>query len=59
MEKNIFERAFELAPGCDTLDQLRMALKREGYANVDQHFQGRQIKAQVAGMLRGAVKTGP
>lgn len=54
MEKNIFERAFELAPGCDTVDQLRAALKREGYVNVEQHFEGRQIKAQIAGMLRGS-----
>ena len=54
MEKNIFVRAFEIAPTCDTMDQLRKKLIREGYPNVEQHFQGRSIRAQVVKLLRRA-----
>jgi len=51
MEKNLLVRAFELAPGCDTLEQLRNALTREGYSNVDQHLQGPSIRAQLTKLL--------
>jgi len=33
--QNIIERAFELACSSATIDEVRHALRREGYANVD------------------------
>jgi tRNA G26 N,N-dimethylase Trm1 len=44
---NVIERAFELA-GCSTsIEEIRNALRREGYSNVDAHLAGRSIKADL------------
>jgi hypothetical protein len=34
------ERAFQLAPNCRTMDELRAKLIREGHTNIDAHLQG-------------------
>jgi hypothetical protein len=34
------ERAFQLAPDCRTIDELRTKLFREGHSNIDAHLQG-------------------
>jgi hypothetical protein len=34
------ERAFQLAPACRTMDELRAKLVREGHTNIDAHLQG-------------------
>ena len=47
MEKGIIERAYELAPECGTIDEVRAALRREGYSNVDAHLAGRRIRADL------------
>ena len=44
---NIIERAFQLARGCDNLDNIRKVLRREGYSNVDAHLGGAGIKADL------------
>jgi len=44
---NIIERAFELARSSATIDEVRNALRREGYANVDAHLAGPSIKADL------------
>ena len=44
---NIIERAFELALSSATIDEVRNALRREGYANVDAHLAGPTIKADL------------
>jgi hypothetical protein len=44
---NIIERAFELARSSATLDEVRSALRREGFANVDAHLAGPTIKADL------------
>ena len=44
---NVIERAFELARGSTSIDQVRIALKQEGYTNVDAHLAGRSIKADL------------
>jgi hypothetical protein len=33
------ERAFQLAPDCRTMNELRAKLVREGYTNIDAHLQ--------------------
>ncbi|MEN3973134.1 hypothetical protein WJS89_10685 [Sphingomicrobium sp. XHP0235] len=40
-------RAFELAKDSDSIEDIRKQLKEEGHFNVDAHFSGRQIKADL------------
>jgi hypothetical protein len=51
MEKHIIERAFELAPGCGSIEDIRSALRREGYSHVDAHLAGRSIRADLTKLL--------
>lgn len=44
---NIIERAFELARISATIEDVRNALRREGYSNVDAHLAGPTIKADL------------
>ena len=44
---NIIERAFQLAGGSASIEEIRKALRDEGYANVDAHLAGASIKAQL------------
>ena len=44
---NIIERAFQLAPGATSVDDIRRALRQEGYSNVDAHLAGASIKADL------------
>ena len=41
------ERAFQLAPGFTTIDEIRNALKSEGHSNVDAHLAGPSIRADL------------
>jgi hypothetical protein len=45
--QNIIERAFELAPSLTSVEDIRRALRREGYANVDAHLAGGAIRADL------------
>ena len=47
MEKNIIERAYELAPDFENIEAVRVALRREGYSNVDAHLAGPKIRADL------------
>jgi tRNA G26 N,N-dimethylase Trm1 len=44
---DIIERAFELARQSTTIEEVRNALRREGYSNVDAHLAGPTIKADL------------
>ena len=46
-EANIIERAFELAPDCRSIVEVRDRLRREGYFHVDAHLGGRLIKSEI------------
>lgn len=52
MDKGIIERAYELAPGCTNIDEVRAALRREGYSSVDAHLSGRVIRADLGKLLQ-------
>jgi hypothetical protein len=56
MEKGIIERAYELAPQCGTVDEVRSALRREGYSNVDAHLSGPRIRADLTKLLSARAK---
>jgi hypothetical protein len=51
MEADVVARAYDLAPNCSKLDELRNKLKSEGYANVDGHFSSGQLKAELTKRL--------
>ena len=55
MEKHIIERAFELAPRCENIEEIRTALRREGYSSVDAHLAGRIIRADLTKLLNRSV----
>lgn len=44
---NIIERAFQLAPEATSVDNIRKALRQEGYSNVDAHLAGASIRADL------------
>ena len=46
-ETNIIERAFQIAPECESIDQVRRRLIREGYMNVEPHLAGKHIRTQL------------
>lgn len=50
---DIIERAFQLAPLSNNIDQIRKALRREGYSNVDAHLCGASIRAQLKRQFAG------
>lgn len=48
----VIERAFELAQISANVEEIRARLRREGYANVDGHLMGRQIRAELNRVIR-------
>ena len=44
---DIIVRAFELARSSSTVEEVRNALRHEGYSNVDAHLAGASIKADL------------
>ena len=48
----MIERAFDIAPECRSIDELKKRLVSEGYANVEAHFTGMQIKRDLASRLK-------
>jgi hypothetical protein len=46
------KRAFELAPDCSTIDEIRARLKKEGLENVLEHLQGSGIQKELRSRLR-------
>lgn len=45
--QNTIERAFQLASSSTSIDEIRKALRQEGYANVDAHLAGSSIRADL------------
>ncbi len=46
------QRAFELAPECTRIDDIRRKLKQEGNSAVDEHLQGSSIQNDLKKMLK-------
>jgi hypothetical protein len=49
---HVIERAFQLAPTLSTIEQIRKALRQEGYSNVDAHLAGASIRADLKKRFR-------
>ena len=57
-ERNIFERAFELARGggCQSMDDIRRKLKAEKFDAVDGHLAGPTIARQLKAAIKSAAE---
>ena len=44
---HVIERAFQLAPAVTSVEEIRKALRHEGYSNVDAHLAGASIRADL------------
>jgi hypothetical protein len=44
---HIIERAFQLAPSYSSVEEIRKALRHEGYSNIDAHLSGASIRADL------------
>ena len=53
---NIIERAFQLAPECGSVDEVKRKLVREGYLQVEAHLSGRQIRTDLNERLNPSLK---
>jgi hypothetical protein len=51
MNVGTVERAFQLAPECDSVDEIRHKLKREGHSSVDEHVEG-VLRRELVSRLR-------
>ena len=53
METPLVERAFQLAPECETVDQIRAKLRREGYGvlSIDAYLHG-SLRADLSKRLK-------
>jgi len=49
---NVIERAYQLAPECETVDEVRHKLSREGYFQVEAHLRGPQIRGELLRRLK-------
>ena len=52
MDLGTVERAYQLAPECKTINELRAKLKREGHESVDQHLHG-SLRGELTRLLKG------
>ena len=52
MPVHIIERAFQLAPDCTSVDEIRQKLKKEGFASVEDHLAGGSIQKELKARLR-------
>ncbi len=58
-DTNVIERAFQLAPECGSIDELKRRLIREGYLQVNAHLSGRLIRSQISPLLNRDSGQGP
>lgn len=47
------ERAFQLAPECASLDELKAKLRSEGCTQIDEHLRGPSIRGELKKLLAG------
>jgi hypothetical protein len=57
MPTNTIEWAFQLAPECTSLDEIRLKLKKEGYSDVDNHLEGGSIQKDLKQLLKRLTPT--
>lgn len=48
----VIERAYQLAETSETVEQVRLQLRKEGYSNVDAHLAGPKIRSDLTKIIR-------
>lgn len=48
---NVIERAYELTSCLTNIDEIRKALRREGFSNVDAHLAGPKIRSDLQKLI--------
>lgn len=48
---NIIERAYELAPRLESIDDVKRQLSQEGYTQVDAHLGGPKIRSDLRKLM--------
>ena len=48
---NIIKRAFEIAPECGSIEEVKRRLIAEGYMQVNAHLSGWQIRRELKGRI--------
>ena len=56
---SVIERAFQLAATRSTIDEIKRALRAEGYAQVDAHLTGPTIRRELTVLIRKGTSGGP
>lgn len=56
--KDIIKRAFEVAPKCESIGELKHRLIREGYVKVNAHLSGWRVRREVLSRLSSELKAG-
>jgi hypothetical protein len=51
-QRDIIKRAFEIAPECTSIQEVKRRLVREGYLLVSAHLGGRQIRRELKSRLK-------
>lgn len=51
MPRGTVERAFQLARECQSIEEVRARLQKEGFTNVDAHLQG-SLKKELMKLVR-------
>jgi hypothetical protein len=49
----IVERAYQIAPESQNLDEVRAKLRREGYIQIDEHLSGPTLRNALKKLTRG------
>ncbi len=55
---SVIERAFQLAATRSTIDEIKQALRAEGYAQVDAHLTGPMIRRELKVLLQNEAAKG-
>jgi hypothetical protein len=48
---NVVKRAFEIAPECGSIEEVKRRLIREGFEQVNAHLMGAQIRRQIKHLI--------
>jgi hypothetical protein len=51
IDRNVVKRAFDIAPECGSIEELKRRLIREGYTRVNAHLSGWQIRRGILGRV--------
>lgn len=53
---NIIQRAFDIAPECGSIEEVKRRLIRDGYIHVNAHLSGWQIRREIISRLNPDLK---